>query len=101
MKLNDILKEVNKLNKTMRTLNIEGELYHLELVERDGTYSKTHTLENKKDLELVYNYYIDKISDYLENGFFTYNSIEKCYISNDIRTEYKNIYFKVYLVRGF
>lgn len=101
MKLNDILKEINKLNKTMQTLNIEGEMYHLELVERDGAYSKTHTLENKKDIEMVYNYYIDEISDYLENGFFTYNSIEKCYISNDIITEYKNIYFKVYLVRGF
>ena len=96
MRLEEIIKEVERRNKVNSKLLLNKKYYiHVEVRELTG---KRFDLYTKKDLQEIENYYIPEISDYILNSKYYYDSVMNCISLKDFRRFFDcNMYVDLYI----
>lgn len=96
MKLEEIIKEVERRNKVNSKLLLNKKYYiHVEVRELTG---KRFDLYTKKDLQEIINYYIPEVSEYILNSKYYYDSVMNCLSLKDFRRFFDcNMYVDLYI----
>lgn len=96
MRLEEIIKEVERRNKVNSKLLLNKKYYiHVEVRELTG---KSFDLYTKKDLQEIINYYIPEVSDYILNSKYYYDSVMNCISLKDFkRFDDCNMYVDLYI----
>jgi hypothetical protein len=96
MKLEEIIKEVERRNKINSKLLLNKRYYiHVEV--RDTT-GESFDLYTKKDLQEIENYYIPTVSEYILNSKYYYDSVMECISLKDFKQFFgSNLYVDLYI----
>lgn len=96
MRLEEIIKEVERRNKVNSKLLLNKKYYiHVEVRELTG---KRFNLYTKKDLQEIISYYIPEVSDYILNSKYYYDSVMNCISLKDFKRFYDcNMYVDLYI----
>ena len=97
MRLEEIIKEVERRNKVNSKLLLNKKYYiHVEV--REQGPGKSFDLYTKKDLQEIENYYIPEVSNYILNSKYSYDSVMDCISLKDFKRFYDcNMYVDLYI----